>query len=228
MAKMKQLILLLVEGITDKVALEAIISPLIENDDIAFQLTYGDVATKEGVTAQNILSEVETHVEYFLANEHFKEENILKIVHLVDTDGAFIDEKLVVYNDINHIQYFPDRIETRNVDVIRQRNKIKAACLNKLASRKTIKKMNYEVYFFSSNLEHVLHNIQKDLTKEEKMALAEKFSDEYADSPEKFLEFINSTEFAVKGDYPTSWRFIRQDCNSLNCFCNLHLFFNPT
>jgi len=145
---------------------------------------------------------------------------------LIDTDGAFIADDSIVYADVGHIQYYPDRIESKNVNAIKIRNHIKVSALNKLSSKSKIASMNYSVYYFSSNLEHVFHNIQKDLSKEEKMVLAEKFSDQYADNSDGFLMFMNSIDFAVAGDYRESWSFIKNNCNSLNRYCNFHIYLN--
>lgn len=226
MAKTRKVILLLVEGITDKVCLEAILPAFIENEEITFQITCGDVTTEDGVDAQNIVKQVNAHIQNHLTSNHFKKSDIAQIIHLIDTDGAFIADDSIVYADVEHIQYYPDRIESKNVNAIKIRNHIKVSALNKLSSKSKIASMNYSVYYFSSNLEHVFHNIQKDLSKEEKMVLAEKFSDQYADNSDGFLMFMNSIDFAVAGDYRESWSFIKNNCNSLNRYCNFHIYLN--
>jgi uncharacterized protein (UPF0218 family) len=60
---------------------------------------------------------------------------------------------------------------------------------------------------------------------EMKMEVAEKFSELYYGSEEKFVEFISKSDFAVVGDYRDTWKFIKKDNNSLNRCCNFHLFF---
>ncbi len=226
MSKMQKIVLFLVEGITDKVALEGVLSSIVEDREVSFQLTDGDVMTKKGLTTQNVVKYIGNYVKNYLENSRFEKSDILKIIHLVDTDGAFVDDDTIMYKDIEHIQYFPDKMETRDVDYIINRNKKKAGMLNKLISTHKISTIGYSIYFFSSNLEHVCYNKQEDLNRKEKMHLAEQFSDKYEDNPEEFLKFIRSKEIAVDGDYKISWEFIKQDCNSLNRFCNFHLFFD--
>lgn len=225
MSKMKKIILLLVEGITDQVALEAILPVFVENENITFKITEGDITTKDGVDSHNILKNVYRPIKNFLDRGHFQKKDLLQVIHLIDTDGAFVDESAVQYKEIEHIQYYLDHIETKDVNYIRQRNKNKAESLIRLASTPKIGGIPYSIYFFSSNLEHVLHNIQKELSKEEKMKLAEEFSDLYEDNPKEFLTFLESAEFAVPGTYRESWEFIKENCHSLQRYCNFHLFF---
>lgn len=58
MAKMKKVILFLVEGITDKVSLEGVLSELIETKEVAFQITQGDVTSDKNSKPENILTRI--------------------------------------------------------------------------------------------------------------------------------------------------------------------------
>ncbi len=225
MGKAKKIVLFLVEGITDKVSLEGILPSFVENEEIMFQITYGDILTEENTNPQNIIKKVYTHIDKHLSNMRFHKSDIAQVVHLVDTDGAFVRDEKIVFADVNHIQYYSDRIETKDVAFIQKRNQIKSLALKRLVATPQIASIKYSVYYFLSNLEHVLHDIQKDPTKEEKMTLAENFSDKYSDSPKDFFAFVNSSEFAALGNFKFSWDFISENCNSLNRYCNFHLFF---
>ncbi len=94
---------------------------------------------------------------------------------------------------------------------------------NKLSTTSKIYNINYSVYYFSTNLEHVLHDIQC-VNDEEKMIYAQKFTDRFFKREIEFIAFINDPSFAVSGDYRSSWDFIKKDANSLNRYSNLHLF----
>lgn len=201
------------------------LSNIISNKRISFQITYGDITSQNGVRTTNIITKITGFITKFLQSSYFKKKDILKIVQLVDTDGAFVDESAVVYKDCDKLHYTPTNIETNNVEAILARNEIKSRLLQKISTRDSIFNIPYQVYFFSSNLEHVLHGIQNP-SNDEKMELAEKFNDEYDSKPKKFIDFINSKELAVPGNYTDSWNFIMQDLHSLNRFSNFHLFLN--
>lgn len=81
-----------------------------------------------------------------------------------------------------------------------------------------------QVYFFSTNLEHVLHNIQ-NAKDEDKLKLAEKFEDKFYENPHNFIEFINDSEYALNDTYSETWNFIKQNNNSLKRYTNFNLFF---
>ena len=85
--------------------------------------------------------------------------------------------------------------------------------------------MPYDVYFFSSNLEHVLHNKQ-GVSADEKRNYAEDFADQFITNPVSFIEFINSREFALTGHYKDTWDFIKKDTNSLKRYTNFNLYIN--
>lgn len=94
-----------------------------------------------------------------------------------------------------------------------------------MSTTKYINKIPYAIYFFSTNLEHVLHNIQ-NATDTMKTELAIKFEDKFYNCPQEFLAFINNPDFAIFTTYDESWQTIKMDNNSLKRLCNFHLFFN--
>ena len=160
-----------------------------------------------------------------MSEQHFKKNDIIKIVHLVDTDGAFVKENCIKYKDINEVEYELDAINTKNVELIKKRNLKKAAILNKLSTTNLVNNVPYKIYFFSTNLEHVLHNIQ-NAKDNEKQKLAEKFEDKFYDKPENFIKFISDGQYALKDEYSKTWQFIKVDNHSLKRFTNFNLFFD--
>ena len=83
----------------------------------------------------------------------------------------------------------------------------------------------YKVYYFSCNLEHVLHN-EQNLPQEEKGEFADVFSEKFYGKPQEFIDFICDKEFAVEGSYVETWNFIKQDTHSLKRYTNFQLFFD--
>jgi hypothetical protein len=131
-------------------------------------------------------------------------------VHLVDTDGAFVNETYIKQGDVEKWHYSPDAITGSSIDQILRRNSQKSQILNRLSSKPAIAGIQYSLYYFSCNLDHILHD-EPNLDDNMKTRLAEEFSDRYYDSLEGFIVFFNSEIFAVRGDRRESWDFY-QDC----------------
>ena len=89
-----------------------------------------------------------------------------------------------------------------------------------------LKTISYSVYYFSSNMDHVLHN-QANLSKAEKHDLADSFDEEYADKPEEFIRLMRESVFTVKGTYEETWNFIRLDKNSVRRYSNFGVYLAP-
>ena len=155
-------------------------------------------------------------------------------------DGAYIDDNDIIFNPAkSEIIYKLDKILAKNPKDLKYIHKNKRMVLDLLSRltevtvtminlgveeiRPQAIKLPYRIYYFSRNLEHVLHNIISNLTKEQKKDLSNKFEEEYDGDVEKFLHFIS--QYAVSGNYSETWDFIKQNKNSLNRHCNIHLFF---
>lgn len=226
MGKTKKVILFIVEGITDKTALGAVLDAILSNEKIHFAITEGDITTKDDVNASNVIRRINEIVKFTQERYHFKASDLLEVVHLIDTDGAFIPDDAVIDNpDATHIQYTLQDIQTNDVGKIIERNQKKLSLVKILRSKTEINKKPYKMFYFSRNQEHVLHNEAKELTTSEKNALADQFDDLYGDRPEVFLEFIKSKDFAVPGDYAETWKFIEDGIHSLERWSNFHLYF---
>lgn len=227
LGKSKKIVLFIVEGITDEISLALVLSKIIERDKIVkFKVINGDITTEYRTNPSNILVKITDEIKGFIVRDIYKKGDIQNIIHLVDTDGAYIDDALILPKDINEVEYGTQHIYAKNVEDIKERNDQKAQILNKLIGvDKVYKDLPYRIYFFSSNLEHVLHNNQKVL-RHEKNEYAQIFEDKFAGEPYSFIEFINSTELAVDGDYNHTWDFIKKGANSLNRYTNFHLYLN--
>lgn len=220
----KKVILFIVEGITDEVSIGSVITKLNKNEKIYFQIVNKDITSDLGNDSSNIIKKINDQVNECIMQQHFKRKDIMKIVHIVDTDGAFISEEFIKYKDILNTEYSLEYIYTKNTNQIKQRNLRKSKILDKLSFTKIINKIPYEVYFFSTNLEHVLHNIQ-NAKDGDKMKLAEKFEDRFYENPQNFIKFINDNEYALSDTYNETWNFIKQSNNSLKRYTNFNLFF---
>ena len=106
-----------------------------------------------------------------------------------------------------------------------RRNLSKRKIVYSLYNRETVAGFPYEIYYFSRNMEHVLHDKAEDLTDDEKEDLAFDIADQYTDQPEKFLEYLYDDGFHVCGTYKDTWEFIMDGNHSLNRYCNVAAFF---
>ena len=220
----KKVVLFIVEGITDEISIGYIITKLNRDNKVFFQIVNKDLTSDYSSDSSNIIKKIYDQIKCSMEEKHFIKNDIIKVIHLIDTDGVYAKEECIKYKDVKNVEYKSENIYTNNVDKIKQRNIRKSQILNKLSTTKEISKIPYEVYFFSTNLEHVLHNIQNAMDSE-KQKLAEEFQDRYYDRPEDFIEFINKEEFAVPGSYSETWEFIKNDNNSLKRYTNFGLWF---
>lgn len=222
----KKVLLFIVEGTSDKISFQSILENFFEKFYVKVAVMYCDITIKDFPVPAEMKKIMSDRLNEFCKREkiHFPDD-IIKIIHLIDTDGAFIQDNCIQSKNNGDIEYTINSIITKNPEFIKKRNKTKCAIVNKLATMGTLNSVEYKVYYFSRNLEHVLHNRSGSISKEEKTELSEKFDDTYADDLEGFLEFIKDPNFSVQGTYKETWNFIKQSTNSLNRYSNFHLLF---
>lgn len=223
--KTKKVILFIVEGPTDENTLSPVLKKLFHSENVHFHVVHGDMMAKFEVSPENAIVKVNERIKHEMHRYGFKKQDIVKVIHLVDTDGVFIPESAVVFEKVDHIQYKSDCILSSNPEGVIERNQRKSMNLQRLYSAKKVAAIPYFLYYFSRNLEQVLQDVNADLTDEEKVEYADEFADKLGSDPNSFKEFISSKDFAVEGDYKETWEFIMEDVNSLNRYCNLHLLF---
>lgn len=222
--KTKKIILFIVEGISDQTSLALILSKLIKTEKVKFHLVKGDITSDNFTTVTNVITKVNDQIKRFLSSNYLKKTDILKVVHLIDTDGAFVREDFIQEDDVEGFIYSPEFIKARNIKNVLQRNQKKSAIINKLCTCPQISGIPYSMYYFSCNLEHVLHN-ECNMDGDKKEEVASEFADMFYGKEEDFVEFISKDEFAVPGDYKQTWEFIKRDNHSLKRYSNFHLFF---
>lgn len=223
--KTKKIILFIVEGVTDKTSLGGIIDKLVSSNLIRFYITGGDITSDRFSDSTNVITKVNDHVKGFLKREiGIKKSDIIQIVHLIDIDGAYIGSDQIQVDDVEGFVYSESVVIANSAECVVERNSRKQQVINRLSLCPKISGISYSMYYFSCNLEHVLHN-EINLADELKMEYAERFSDSYYKKEAKFIDFIRDEQFAVKGDYKETWEFIKINGNSLKRYSNFHLFF---
>jgi len=222
----KKVILFIVEGISDKISLGGIVDRIIKDndDEVRFLVTNGDITSDSSTTVQNAINKVGNHISRFRKETFLKKSDILRIVHMVDTDGAYIARKYIVKKEAGHLKYTTEHIYAKNVRFVYERNQKKRDIMNRLSCYQEISGIKYSIYYFSCNLEHVLHD-ELDMHDKYKLDKAEEFAERFYGKEYEFIDFISDPEFAVPGDYRQTWEFIKWGRHSLNRYCNFHLFF---
>ena len=97
--------------------------------------------------------------------------------------------------------------------------------MNYLSTVSGIENVQYCTYFFSCNFDHVIYDM-RSLDSKLKTRYAREFRDKYFNNLGGFVEFMNDEHFAIPGDYPQTWNYLRSGSNSLNRNSNFHLFVN--
>ena len=154
----KKVLLFLVEGSTDSTSLGLVLSRLTESADVRFFVLGGDICYRYRITPENAAKTIMRSVNGFLQRYRLRKGDILKIVHVIDTDGAFIPPTRVFHGGNDHAYYGKDKIVTLSDESMRARNEHKTAAAMALSELDAVERIPYEFYYFSRNIEHVLHD----------------------------------------------------------------------
>lgn len=203
----------------------------LEEDEYAYG---GDITTSPFVTPENIVIKIENRfIKPATKAEGLYPKRIARIIQIVDMDGAFLPEERILplslergtlekpfYDGENGV------VEARDVEAIRERNARKQKNVEHLLSLSATgikigtRTIPYEVYFFSSNLDHVINN---DANLESgKKYYADRFLRAYGLFTERFIRFFSDNHVAIgyKGYYE-SWNEIKQGSNSVKRMTNI-------
>ena len=226
MSKAKKVILLLVEGITDSAALASPLKNYFESNEVKVECTDGDICYKDNETLGTVLKTVNRCVCNYLDKQKLKKNNLLIVIHIIDTDGAFISSEYIKKKCTGKIEYTESSILSCSPEKVIERNAKKLLIVNRLSALEEIGGFKYRMYYFSRNLEHVLFNKTEELSTTEKLDLADLFAEKYEKDAVGLLEFFQNGELHMSFSYSDSWEFIKQNCNSLHRFTNFSQIFD--
>lgn len=224
---MDKAVVFIVEGATDKKALDNIFKKIYRHKEIQFEFTHGDITSDENINKNNVEDEIYKYVDKYRKDKKLNKNDIWQIVQIFDTDGTYIDESLVIEGD--ELIYSPENITCKNVEKIVERNKHKSELMNYLLSLDSIKGIPYRCYFFSSNLDHALYGMQ-NLSDDMKSKYAKAFYRQFLGKEELFVNYLNMEVVnGVPNSFPKSWRYIKEEAHSLERHTNLNIYFleNP-
>ena len=199
----KKVVAVIVEGLSDESALGGVLKEFFSSEEVQFAVVHGDITSDDLTTTDNIVTRIDELINGIRNKYGYRWEDFVKVIHIVDTDGAFTRD-CVVESNVNKTQYFEDHIEAANVDAIKRRNRNK---------------------FNSCNLEHVLYGVLKDFTDDEKMEMSDAFAERYEGKADEFIAFVSDGKIAVSGAYRDTWKFIEKGKHSLERHSNMHLIF---
>lgn len=222
-----KVVLVIVEGPSDETALEHSFVALFDPNIIRIAVVRGDITADTGCNPSNIVLSVGNLVKDWASKYGLKRPDFLRVIHITDTDGAYIPDTNVIENSSHtgRLEYNETNIVASPVSMARARNARKRANLYKLCSISTVwGKIPYSIYYMSCNLDHVLYGVQNsdDATKIRNAYL---FSTKYKNDLDGFVKYISDPAIAVAGDYKETWEYIRQGLNSLHRHTNLSLCF---
>lgn len=167
----KKVVLVIVEGPTDEDALGISLKQYFDkfSKNVLVEVMHCDITTEWSGYPQNIREKITDVVKRNAQKNKYQKEHYSQIIHIVDTDGAFIDEEYVIEDEsVEKVNYSLTSIICKDREDIVNRNIQKSNNLKSLLSIKTIWSIiPYKVYYMSCNMDHVLHNIQNS-TDEEK------------------------------------------------------------
>ena len=216
----KKIVFVLVEGPSDSEALELLLSKLFDPNQVFIYIAHYDITTENGVTSSNILIKLGDIIKKYASSNHFNYVHFQEYIHIVDMDGAYVPDDSIIYNeDAKKPLYLLTKIETNNVEGISDRNNRKRQCLERLSITDTIWRVPYQVYYMSTNLDHVLYN-KLNTSDKEKEIDAYNFALKYKDNIKGFVDYICESDFSVCNGYPESWNFIKQKNHSLERYSN--------
>lgn len=225
----KKAVVFIVEGNSDKKALEKIFQRIYQHKDIVFKFMDGDITSDENVNKSNVEDIIYEKVDEYRKYKKLFKSDILEIVHIFDTDGTYIPSEAIVKGESSHFIYSESQISCRNVDAVIERNKNKSLMMDYLLGLDNIKGIRYIGYFMSSNLDHSLYN-EQNLSDDLKGEYADAFYEEFQGREKLFIDFLKDEVVnGVPDVYPASWRYIREGVHSLERHTNLHIYFrdNP-
>ena len=226
---MNKAVIFIVEGATDKKALENIFKKIYRHKDIHFEFTHGDITSDENIDKGNVETEIYKFVDKYRKDKKLKLSDIWQIVQIFDTDGTYIDNSNIIQGDSTEIIYSTENISCKNIQKVKDRNRHKREMMDYLLKCDNIKGIPYRCYYLSSNLVHALYN-QLNLSDELKSQYSQVFYEQFMGKESLFIKFLEMEVVnGVPESFPASWRYIKEDLNSLHRHTNLNIYFkeNP-
>lgn len=226
---MDKAVIFIVEGATDKKALNHIFKKLYQHKEIHFEFTHGDITSDENICKDNIETKIYQFVDNYRKDKKLKISDIWQIVQIFDTDGTYIDDTHIIQGKSKELVYSTQFISCKNIEKVKSRNQHKRELMNYLLNCNSIKGIPYRCYYLSSNLDHALYN-KLNLSDELKVKYADAFYEFFWGKEQLFINFLDMEVVnGVPDNFFASWKYIKEDLHSLERHTNLNIYFkeNP-
>lgn len=234
MRKSRKVCLFVVEGMADKTSLALPLQNLFRHffdpAHVEFDIMNGDITADYRTKPDTIIGQLGSHIKKHLDKKKLKFDDLIQIILVVDTDGAFIPDDHVIVGARAYRKYpfyLDDSIITANSEEqekIQVRNHRKVSNLKRIISLPKVRKRPFCVYYFSCNMDHVFHN-DANLDDDHKVSMAENIEDKFRGNYKGFIDYLrHSFPKGVECSYDYSWSFIEQGTNSLKRNSNFVLF----
>lgn len=109
---MNKLLLLIVEGKSDKTTLYLPLKNYIKENKLSInaEITNGDLSLKENSTKEFVIKSIEEIIDTYKSNYSLFPSDFYKVVHIIDTDGCFISDNSI-YKQSSTSSYYIDDVE---------------------------------------------------------------------------------------------------------------------
>ena len=226
---MKKYLLFIVECKNDKTEIQAILRAACGQkfSDYfvdAYHVHNGDITTEDDTSEKTIIGKLNKLVIEWRNGggqpyQKIAPADVKKIIHIIDTDGAFIPESSLIKSEDAKIQYYEQSIQFYDRGFLIGRNRKKARVIRKLLEIRQIDNIPYELFFVSCNMDHLLFNERNSINKgKDASVFASKCK-----SKEDLQDSIYRYPICATGTVHDSWEMIQRGHNSLARHTNINL-----
>ena len=100
------MIAFVVEGPSEEAALGTVMSEYFSVSEVKFKEFHVDITIKDYVSMDGILKKIKEQIDSVKKKYRYETEDFIKIIHLTDTDGVFIEDGDIFPGSQDTIEYF--------------------------------------------------------------------------------------------------------------------------
>lgn len=219
----KKITLVIVEGPSDAFSFENILNLMAKKDnEIEFEIANEDITSSNYISPTNVRSKITELIKK--GGRKYKPSDYKEIIHIIDLDGIYLDNDRINQAEVDKFLYYRDKIEADSREKVIKRNEKKRKIVDTLLqTTKVYNIIPYRVFYFSCNLEDVLHNII-NVDSNDKITYANEFEDKYYDNLVEFTNFMCNSDFSSRESYLDSWKEIKKITDCIPSKTNFNLY----